>query len=281
MDVKRIGCGSANRLAIIGRRVNQDTGLGLACDRRASRLADIVGPKALCIRDAWRAKTWNKAAFCLDTGFGFLGWKTKRRNTQSALAKSAAFRWRRNEGVVKDSNVRYEEAAAIGVECEGVRLTSCCDIGDDLLFREVKHNHALACDIEGVDGVAIRGEDDVLDVGFLVGRDGKEGLLVNIHHLAVGCSRRAWEGPAGCIVDGDTVASIAIRDDVLCTAVGECAGKAHVLLGDDAWDAARGVPLPDCETAIVVTDKRLTIRAEGQIEEVASCGVEALAGWIK
>ena len=125
--------------------------------------------------------------------------------------------------------------------------------------------------------MAIRCEDDVLDVGFLVGCNGKEGLLVNVHHLAVGCSRRAWEGPAGCIVNGNTVASITIRDDVLCTTMGKGAGKAHVLLGDDAWDAARGVSLPDSHAAIVVTDKRLAIRAEGQIKEVTACGVETLA----
>ena len=77
------------------------------------------------------------------------------------------------------------------------------------------------------------------------------------------------------------MASIAIRDDVLCTAVGECAGKAHIFLGDDAWDAARSVALPNGQSAIVVSDKRLAIRAEGQIEEVAACGVEALTCWIK
>ena len=190
--------------------MDEDTGLRLARNRRACGFANIVGPQTLCIRDAWRSKPWDKAAFGLDTGFCFLGWESKWWNTQSALAKAATFRRRRNEGVVKDSDVSDEESATISVECECVRLTPRCDIGDDLLFRQIKNDNALTCDIESVDRVAIRCEDDVLDVGFLVGRDGEEGFLVNIHRPTVGGCWCAWEGPAGCIVDGDSVSGIAI-----------------------------------------------------------------------
>ena len=63
--------------------------------------------------------------------------------------------------------------------------------------------------------------------------------------------------------------------------MGKGASEAHVFLGDDAWDAPLGVPLPNGESTIVVTDECFSIRAEGQIEEVASSRIEALTCRIK
>ena len=123
MNQERIRCGSTDGFTIVRRRVNQDTGFDFAGNRWACRLADIIGPQALRIRDARRTQTWNKATFCLNTRLGFLGWKTKRRNPQSPLAKSASFCRRRNKGVVKDSDVGDEEAAAsLGVPVFALKL---------------------------------------------------------------------------------------------------------------------------------------------------------------